>query len=106
MVYSDDQKAAICSELPARRVKHGTDEVARQDQMAPEGWGQRQRCGRCNAEFSCGLLTPNGPCWCANLPRITPPIADYDGCLCPQCLTDAIEKFGSGGHKLFRKATG
>lgn len=99
MNYSDDQKAAIQSVLPARRIKYGADEVAMQDPMAPEISGQRKRCGRCNGEFSCGLSTPGGRCWCASLPHISPPIVTSDRCLCPKCLTDAIEKCASGSEK-------
>ena len=99
MSYSEDQKAAIRSVLPARRAKYGIDEAAMRDEMANQRSGQKKRCGRCNAEFSCGLLTPGGQCWCANLPHIVPPIVASDRCLCPRCLIEAIEQCGLGGQK-------
>lgn len=99
MTYSVDQKAVIRSALPVRRIKYSIDEAATQDQMASKISNQRQRCGKCNAEFSCGLLTPGGQCWCANLPHVTPPIIPGNQCLCPKCLTDAVEKCASGGRK-------
>lgn len=92
MTYTDDQRAAISHVLSARRTKYGTDEAATGNQMAPQSADRKRRCGRCNAEFRCGLLSPGGQCWCASLPHTSPPIVTSDKCLCPKCLTDAIEK--------------
>ena len=44
----------------------------------------RKTCWRCGAAFGCGAAGA-GPCWCADLPAVTPS-ADGSDCLCPECL--------------------
>ena len=43
-------------------------------------------CPRCGNVFSC---CPEN-CWCNELPPIMP-LNDYEECLCPACLKDAIQ---------------
>jgi hypothetical protein len=48
------------------------------------------RCPRCGAAFGCGVAT--GGCWCAapklDAERLTQLAAEFDGCLCPDCLRE------------------
>ncbi|MEO6022536.1 MAG: cysteine-rich CWC family protein [Burkholderiales bacterium] len=58
-----------------------------------------QCCGQCGAAFSCGMQAGVEPCWCASLPRLTPPIGSTTDCLCPDCLSEAARQQGNEMRK-------
>jgi hypothetical protein len=41
------------------------------------------QCRSCGRSFTCD---PDGTCWCASLPPVTPNPAEATGCFCPDCL--------------------
>lgn len=61
-----------------------------------------QRCARCGAPFTCGLLAGAARCWCADLPPIAAPLpglaGEHSGCLCPACLQAAVARAQGAGH--------
>jgi hypothetical protein len=60
-------------------------------------------CPQCNQEFICGLEAGLNSCWCGDLPRIMPVVADGPGCLCRDCLTQAIEERLQGAQDVERR---
>jgi len=48
-----------------------------------------QICPDCKKPFKCGVQSKS--CWCARLPRVLP-VADDNGCRCPECVERMIEK--------------
>ncbi len=47
------------------------------------------RCAKCGSEMSC---TPEGNCWCFELPRVPMPSEAYaKGCICRACLLEKIK---------------
>jgi hypothetical protein len=41
------------------------------------------QCPTCGRGFACD---PDGTCWCATLPPVTPRPEEASGCFCPDCL--------------------
>jgi hypothetical protein len=51
-------------------------------------------CPQCGKTFKCGKSAGEAHCWCADLPHVLPvPEGKSEGCLCPTCLSAAIEEF-------------
>lgn len=48
-------------------------------------------CPQCCTRFVCDLAAGKSQCWCFHLPPALPVTSDA-GCLCPACLTQAIEQ--------------
>jgi hypothetical protein len=62
----------------------------------PDAPSQPDRCPRCGASFGCEIA--GGACWCAGL-TLTPErraelAAGFEGCLCPNCLRQLVERAG------------
>ncbi|MBK8337327.1 MAG: hypothetical protein IPL03_12365 [Sterolibacteriaceae bacterium] len=55
-----------------------------------------QCCAQCGAHFVCGMQAGLAECWCARLPPIVPPLGLAAGCLCPDCLAEAIRRAQAG----------
>jgi len=54
------------------------------------GAAAESRCARCGAPFHCGIGDAGG-CWCARLPVLPRLAYAADaGCLCEQCLREAL----------------
>jgi len=51
-------------------------------------------CSRCHSLFVCGPAAGETQCWCETLPPVTSVADEPSDCLCPACLTEAIEKRG------------
>ena len=52
---------------------------------------KQKNCSSCGEDFTCGAEGGEKRCWCDALPRLPlASIADRD-CLCPKCLSDAIQ---------------
>jgi hypothetical protein len=51
---------------------------------------QRKNCSACGATFTCGPESPQEKCWCDDLPMVSMAIINDQGCLCPECLSQAI----------------
>lgn len=49
----------------------------------------QKKCSTCQTEFTCSA-TESTSCWCMDYPNILPVDPTTD-CLCPQCLTKAIQ---------------
>jgi hypothetical protein len=45
------------------------------------------RCSRCDAVMNC---TPEGDCWCKELPALPMP-EDNAGCMCMECLKNELK---------------
>jgi hypothetical protein len=64
----------------------------------PESTGTSgQCCAQCGALFVCAMQAGLAECWCAKLPPIVPPLGLDAGCLCPDCLAEAIRRAQAGG---------
>jgi hypothetical protein len=50
-----------------------------------------KQCPGCGGEFTCGAESSEFRCWCAELPPLSPAASTNSGCLCPSCLTTAIQ---------------
>jgi hypothetical protein len=55
-----------------------------------------RRCPKCGAGFDCGVHRPvDDPCWCVGLgvelDALARLAADFQGCLCGECLRSAQE---------------
>ena len=51
--------------------------------------GGGEKCGRCGAAFTCGVMTQSAACWCFSMPHLEK--ADLGGtCLCYACLGAAL----------------
>jgi hypothetical protein len=48
-------------------------------------------CPHCGAAFTCEYEAGRNPCWCSGDFPARLPLADA-GCLCPQCLTEALRQ--------------
>jgi iron complex transport system substrate-binding protein len=46
-----------------------------------------KKCSKCSASFTCSSAN----CWCSDMPNIMP-MNPEEGCLCPNCLKEAIDK--------------
>jgi hypothetical protein len=46
-----------------------------------------KKCGKCSATFTCSSVN----CWCSDMPNIMP-MNPEEGCLCPNCLKEAIDR--------------
>ena len=60
-------------------------------------------CPGCGGEFSCGAGSSEFRCWCTELPPLFPAASTNSGCLCPSCLTTAIQAKLSTESAQFRK---
>jgi hypothetical protein len=49
----------------------------------------QKQCSQCQTEFTCSAAESTA-CWCMDYPNVLPVDATSD-CLCPQCLTQAIQ---------------
>lgn len=51
-------------------------------------------CSQCGAAFTCSATAGEKTCWCFNLPHAMPVPKEGEarGCLCPNCLQEAIDK--------------
>ena len=47
-------------------------------------------CPKCKQTFHCGTVAGESTCWCFDLP-VLENIKDINGCMCPDCLKQAIE---------------
>jgi hypothetical protein len=63
-------------------------------------WGRitamETRCSKCGAPMSC---TPEGDCWCMELPHGPMPLpgaGEAEGCLCRTCLERKLHELGIG----------
>jgi hypothetical protein len=56
---------------------------------------QRKSCSICHASFTCGPENRREKCWCDELPHVPLVASEDQGCLCPDCLKEAISKFNS-----------
>ena len=53
----------------------------------------QHKCPRCGTPFTCGLQAEHASCWCFAFPHIiTAENTTRQGCLCPKCLGELIEK--------------
>ncbi|MHB9840734.1 cysteine-rich CWC family protein [Paraburkholderia terrae] len=51
------------------------------------------RCPRCRRVFDCGARGGREACWCVSMPAMPTDALDAStGCLCPECLADAIAR--------------
>jgi hypothetical protein len=50
------------------------------------GGVQKLTCGECGTVFNCGS-TPEGSCWCMNLPNLRDGFDLAGTCFCPDCMT-------------------
>jgi hypothetical protein len=51
------------------------------------------RCPRCRRVFDCGARGGREACWCVSMPAMPTEALDAGtGCLCPECLADAIAR--------------
>ncbi|WP_245254133.1 cysteine-rich CWC family protein [Paraburkholderia sp. LEh10] len=51
------------------------------------------RCPRCRRVFDCGARGDRSACWCASMPALPADVLEAGtGCLCPECLADAIAR--------------
>ncbi len=56
---------------------------------------KQHRCSKCGAFFSCDFQIGKERCRCQNFFRVMPMKNIDEGCICPQCLSEAIfEKQG------------
>jgi hypothetical protein len=53
-------------------------------------------CSKCAASFTCGPEKGQEKCWCDDLPHVPLVTGEDTGCLCPNCLREAISKRSSG----------
>ncbi len=51
---------------------------------------QRKVCGKCLQPFGCNA--ESGRCWCDDLPPLGRNSAEWDDCLCPECLKKEIAR--------------
>ena len=51
-----------------------------------DGVMQKLTCDECGTQFNCGS-TPEGTCWCMNLPNLRGSFDLAGKCVCPDCLT-------------------
>lgn len=50
-------------------------------------------CGRCEADFHCGIEAGQPSCWCFDLPHVMPMDGkEYNGCLCATCLRELVNQ--------------
>lgn len=52
---------------------------------------KQKNCSGCGDDFTCGAEGGNGRCWCEDLPHLPLTAIAASDCLCPQCLSDAIQ---------------
>jgi hypothetical protein len=58
------------------------------------------RCARCRRVFDCGARGDRSACWCASMPALpTDSLEPASGCLCPECLADAIARAQAAAPK-------
>jgi hypothetical protein len=69
----------------------------RPDQLWSDLENGTSTCARCGASFGCGAARDDGPCWCVELPVLGRPIAGVAGCVCPDCLAQAIAEARTQG---------
>lgn len=50
----------------------------------------RKNCAHCGAGMECGPDHESGHCWCDRFPPVLPPTPGLE-CLCPRCLTQALQ---------------
>ncbi|MBN3759966.1 cysteine-rich CWC family protein [Burkholderia sp. Ac-20365] len=51
------------------------------------------RCPRCRRVFDCGARGERSACWCVSMPALPAEALEAGtGCLCPECLADAIAR--------------
>ena len=56
-----------------------------------DGVMQKLTCDECGTVFNCGS-TPEGSCWCMNLPNLRGSFDLAGKCVCPDCLTQGKAK--------------
>ncbi|MBA2350474.1 MAG: cysteine-rich CWC family protein [Burkholderiales bacterium] len=92
--YSDRERLEVWNALAGRRAQFNFDHKFDKPEPNPDcgAPAKTKCCGRCGADFVCEEQVPGAQCWCASLPHIAPPMRSSNACLCPNCLTEAIEK--------------
>lgn len=68
----------------------------------------QENCSNCGKDFHCGAAREAGSeelsCWCTELPHVGVVAGADQDCLCPECLSEAIEKLTkheSDGDQVF-----
>jgi hypothetical protein len=67
---------------------------------------EKKSCPKCGAEFECLAHCAANTCWCMELPNVLPVTGAKEDCLCPKCLTEAINRQTSGGRCSVNTNTG
>jgi hypothetical protein len=53
---------------------------------------QLKSCSSCGQGFPCGPENDEERCWCDRLPHVSFVASEFQDCLCPKCLNEAIQK--------------
>lgn len=56
---------------------------------------EQKSCSSCGDSFACGAERGEERCWCDQLPHVSLVANEDQDCLCPQCLSEAIQKLDS-----------
>ena len=58
---------------------------------------EQKSCSSCGESFTCGRTPGEDTCWCDRLPHVSLGSNEDRDCLCPQCLSEAIQKLDLAG---------
>jgi prepilin-type N-terminal cleavage/methylation domain-containing protein/prepilin-type processing-associated H-X9-DG protein len=81
---------------PDRFAWNGPEDAFRRVQTHSRPCDRTKTCTSCGAAFPCRMEN----CWCNNFPPLPPSTEPGADCLCPQCLTRALEQHRLQQEKL------